>query len=159
LEIWDWRKQTVVRRVDAAEFVDFDPTGSRIVTADREGRGEIVDVQSGERVALAAQPGSVQQATFSPDGSLVATAAKDGAVQLFAAGTGAERLTLPIAACAVTDVAFSHDGTKLASVSPCDGVRVWALDIDDLLRIARQKVTRSLTPQECREYLHMDRCS
>jgi hypothetical protein len=28
---------------------------------------------------------------------------------------------------------------------PVDGTRVWALDIDDLLAIARQNVTRSLT--------------
>ncbi len=37
-------------------------------------------------------------------------------------------------------------------------VRVWALDIDDLLAIAQQKVTRSLTEDECRQYLHVDAC-
>jgi WD40 repeat protein len=159
LEIWDWRKKTLIRRLDAGVFVDFDSTGSRIVTVDENGRGEIVDLRSGRRVAtLAAQPASLEQAAFSPDGSLVATAGTGGAVQLFDADTGAERLTLPSAACPVTDVSFSQDGTKLASASLCDGVRVWALDIDDLLRIARQKVTRSLTPQECRQYLHTDRC-
>jgi hypothetical protein len=77
---------------------------------------------------------------------------------LFDAHTGAEQLTLPSAACPVTDVSFNQDGKELASASLCDGVRVWALDIDDLLRMARQRVTRSLTAQECREYLHLDRC-
>jgi hypothetical protein len=33
-------------------------------------------------------------------------------------------------------VAFSPGGTKLASTSWCDGVRVRALEIDDLLEIA-----------------------
>jgi hypothetical protein len=56
-------------------------------------------------------------------------------------------------------VAFSPDGTKLASATPCDGVRIWALDVNDLLEIARQEVTRPLTDAECRQYLHVDQCS
>jgi hypothetical protein len=40
-----------------------------------------------------------------------------------------------------------------------DGMmRIWALDIDDLLQIARREVTRSLTDEECSRYLHVDRC-
>jgi len=58
----------------------------------------------------------------------------------------------------VEGVAFSPDGTKLASTSWCDGVRIWALDIDDLLQIARQEVARPLTDEECRQYLHVDQC-
>ena len=60
--------------------------------------------------------------------------------------------------CAVQGVDFSPDGTKLASTSWCDGVRIWALDIDDLLEIARREVKRQLTDAECRQYLHVDRC-
>jgi hypothetical protein len=58
----------------------------------------------------------------------------------------------------VLSVAFSPDGSLLASV---DGttVRVWALDIDDLLDVARQNVTRLLTDEECRQYLHQASCS
>jgi len=58
----------------------------------------------------------------------------------------------------VEGVAFSPDGTKLASSSQCDGVRIWALDIDDLLKIALREAGRSLTDEECRQYLHVDRC-
>jgi hypothetical protein len=54
-------------------------------------------------------------------------------------------------------VSFSPDGTRLASTS-CDGVRIWALDIDDLLEIARREVPRALTDEECRQYLHVDQC-
>ena len=55
-------------------------------------------------------------------------------------------------------MAFSPDGMKLASTSRCDGVRVWALDVDDLLEIARREAERSLTAEECRQYLHVDEC-
>jgi hypothetical protein len=40
-----------------------------------------------------------------------------------------------------------------------DGTRVWALDIDDLLAIARNNVTRSMSDDECRQYLHVAACS
>ena len=36
----------------------------------------------------------------------------------------------------------------------CAGVRVFVLDIDELLAIARANVTRSFTADECRQYLH-----
>jgi hypothetical protein len=35
-------------------------------------------------------------------------------------------------------------------------VRVWALDLDVLIDIARTKVTRELTDDECRQYLHQE---
>ena len=54
-------------------------------------------------------------------------------------------------------VVFSPDGSMLASWAD-DGTRVWALDIDDLLEIARSEVTRALTEEECRQYLHVEAC-
>jgi len=58
----------------------------------------------------------------------------------------------------VFGLAFSPDGTKLATESADGTARVWALDLDDLMEIARDQVTRSLTDEECRQYLHLDRC-
>jgi WD40 repeat protein len=58
----------------------------------------------------------------------------------------------------VTSVDFSPDGTKLASQS-AGTVRVWALDVDDLLAIAEEVASRSFTDEECRRYLHVDRCT
>ncbi len=160
VRIWDWARGEVVRTIRAdARFLDFDPSGPRIVTAGPEGPVEMWDVETGTREAeLEGQSGGVTDVAFSPDGSRVATASYDGTVRLFDADMGAQQLVLRGSGCAVYGVNFSPDGTKLASTSWCDGVRIWALDIDDLLEIARREVPRPFTDEECRQYLHVDRC-
>jgi hypothetical protein len=37
-------------------------------------------------------------------------------------------------------------------------VRIWALDLDDLVEIAENGLTRTLTDEECRQYLHTASC-
>jgi len=152
------------RRIDlggpAPNGVAFDPSGPRIAMVGPKGLVEIRDVESGSRVAVLHGPsGGVTGVAFSPDGSRVAVPHTDGTVRLFEADTGAQQLVLPGFGCTVSRVAFSPDGTKLASASPCGGLRIWALDIDDLLEIADREVPRALTDQECRQYLHVGRCS
>jgi WD40 repeat protein len=163
VRVWDWRRGEVLLTVDAEgpwAQVDFDPNGPRVVLSGSGGLAEIWDVESGERVAvLAGPPGGVKDLVFSPDGSRIAIASVDGLVRLFDADTGAQQLSLRGSGCAVEGVAFSPDGTRLASTSWCDGVRIWALDIDDLLEIARREAGRAITDEECRQHLHVDRCS
>jgi WD40 repeat protein/DNA-binding SARP family transcriptional activator len=163
VRVWDWARRDVLLTIDAEgprTQVDFDPNGPRVVLSGSDGLAEIWDVESGTRAAvLAGPPGGVKGLAFSPDGSRIAAASADGLVRLFDAETGATELRLRGSGCAVEGVAFSPDGRKLASTSWCDGVRVWALDIDDLLEIARREARRSLTDEECRQYLHVDECS
>jgi WD40 repeat protein/DNA-binding SARP family transcriptional activator len=162
VRVWDWARRDVLLTIDAEgpwPQVEFDPNGPRVALSGSDGLAEIWDVESGERLAvLAGPPGGVKGLAFSPDGSRIATASVDGLVRLFDADTGARELRLRGSGCAVEGVAFSPDGRKLASTSWCAGVRVWALDIDDLLEIARREAGRSLTAEECRQYLHVDEC-
>lgn len=52
----------------------------------------------------------------------------------------------------VSSVAFSPDGSRLSSVGFDGVVRVWALNLDELVAIAEREVTRDLTDEECRQY-------
>jgi WD40 repeat protein len=55
-------------------------------------------------------------------------------------------------------LAFDPDGSKLASSGNEGIARVWALDLDDLIEIAREELTRGFTDDECRRYLHVGAC-
>jgi hypothetical protein len=41
---------------------------------------------------------------------------------------------------------------------PSPGLVVYALDVDRLIEIARERLTRSFTTAECVRYLHRDSC-
>jgi WD40 repeat protein/DNA-binding SARP family transcriptional activator len=163
--IWDWERNEIVRTFSGASNVVFDPKGAGMTVVEPGGLVEIRDVESGSLLADLQGPsgGAVTDwggggVAYTRDGSRVAVAHSDGTVRLFDTGTGVQQLVLPSLGCTVSAVAFSPDGSKLATTSKCGGVRIWALDINDLLEIARREVPRALTAEECRQYLHVDRC-
>jgi WD40 repeat protein/DNA-binding SARP family transcriptional activator len=164
---WDWRQRHVVPYIDTpADFAVASPTGHLVATTTRQatvlGSGETVEVwdpATGQRVAtLAGNAGSVLDVAFSDDGSRLATSSQDGTVRVWDPSTGEQLLVLRGHYTSASSVAFSPDGSRLASVGSDGVVRVWALDLDELVDIAEREVTRSLTDQECRQYLHQQGC-
>jgi WD40 repeat protein len=69
-----------------------------------------------------------------------------------------EPLTLYGHTAAVYDVVFSPDGQRLATASKDGTSRVYALPIDDLVTIAKSRLTRGLTTDECQKFLHVAQC-
>ena len=98
----------------------------------------------------------VNPVTFSPDGKLLATASDDGAARVWDATTGVNLLTLPVGSSA-GDVSFSPDGKRLA-VGGVAGVYVFVLPADELIALAKTRLTRRLTTAEGQQYLHVDQC-
>jgi WD40 repeat protein/class 3 adenylate cyclase len=153
--LWDWERGTKRTTIKTqAGDVDFDPTGPRIAVATDTG-GEIWNIETGEGVrTLTGGTGGLIDIAYSPDGSLIAAAAFDATVRVWGAGSGVQRLVLRGHSGVLTSVAFSPDGSRLASAGFDPTVRVWALDLDDLIGIAEGELTRDLTEEECRQYLH-----
>lgn len=77
------------------------------------------------RATLSGHRGAVSDATFSRDGTLIATAGQDGTARIWDARTGRSLATLTGHRGAISSVDFSPDGRLVATASDDDTARVW----------------------------------
>jgi WD40 repeat protein/transcriptional regulator with XRE-family HTH domain len=148
----------LIGHTDVVRQVIFSPDGKRLATASLDGSAKLWDASSGkELLTLSGHTGSVYGIAFSPDGKTIATASGDKTAKLWDAYTGENLLTLH-APDGLMSVAFSPDGSQLATSSRDGTNRIYLLHIEDLMVLARQRITRSLTAEECQLYLHVQAC-
>ncbi|HSK23735.1 MAG TPA: hypothetical protein VK906_11190, partial [Egicoccus sp.] len=164
---WEWRTGDVMPVIDTPAYSAFlSPSGDLVATTALQSTVqsssdtvEVWDLATGRRGAvLTGITGGVGSIAFTADGSRLATGSRDGAVHIWDPVSGELQLELQGHYAQVTSVAFSPDGSRLASFGAEGVVRVWALDLDELVEIAERKLTRGLTDDECRQYLHEARC-
>jgi WD40 repeat protein len=140
----------------------FGPDGTRLATINFWETGKVWDVSTGKEVVSLQGPQQTQNSfsiAFSPDGTLLATGT-DMAVILWDARSGLPLLSIPGLAGPVFSVAFSpaERGKYLAATTWDGTVRIYVVRPQDLLALARSRVTRPLTTDECRKYLHVETC-
>jgi WD40 repeat protein len=139
--------------------VAFSPDGMSLVTGGFGGNTIMWDAATGQALfKLSGHTGSVVEVAYSADGLKVATGSLDGTARLWDAATGRDLLTLAVPGGGVTGVAFSPDGTRLATATRDGTARILLLQIDELIALAKSRLTRSLTLEECQRYLHVEAC-
>jgi WD40 repeat protein len=145
----------------------FSPDGTRLATAGDTGTAMVWEVATGKELqTLRGHTGSLFSVAFSPDGNRLATGSQDLTVKIWnvspRAKTDEQPLTLYGGSNPVIYAQFSPDGKRLVAGWSYRGapgsVRVYALDLEDILAIAKSRVTRALTTDECRKYLHVEQC-
>jgi WD40 repeat protein/transcriptional regulator with XRE-family HTH domain len=143
--------------------IAFSPDGTRVATTSNEGTAKLWDASTGKLLlTLAGHSGTAFGVAFSPDGKLLATTSVDRTVKVWTLPAPGQQLTEPLTLLghtgAVYRAVFSPDGRRLATASRDGTSRVYAVPITDLVTLARQRVTRGLTQDECEKYLHVSQC-
>ena len=143
---------------DCLQDVAFGPDGWA-VTASWDGTAKIWDLRTGrEQATLRGHSGPVLGVSVSPDGKRIVTGSFDGTAKLWDAAMGREVLTLVGHDRGIHTVKFSPDGRLVATASADATVALHLLPIEELRELARERVTRSLADEECRQYLHLANC-
>ena len=140
--------------------VAFSPDGNFLATGSMDDTAKIWDALTGQELhTLSGHTATLLGIAFSPDGDRLATASSDGLTKVWDVEHGQVLLTLTGHVGMVNSVAFSPDGTRLVTGSFQDGtVRVYLLRLEDLVALAKTRLTRWFTLAECRQYLHMEQC-
>jgi WD40 repeat protein/transcriptional regulator with XRE-family HTH domain len=168
VKIWDALTGKELRTLPARGYsVSFSPDGTRLATASDNGTATVWDVATGKALqTLRGHAGSIFSVAFSPDGNRLVTGSADSTIKVWDVSPGAKEDEQPLTLYGVGTTAmtaqFSPDGKRLAASWSYRGapasVRVFALDLDDIRAIAKSRVTRALTNDECRKYLHVEQC-
>ena len=144
-------------------FMTFSADGSRLAASHDSGQVIVWSFPAPEADSLAVPEivlqfehdvQTVGKPGFSPDGTLLAVADSRQTI-IHDAATGEQLANFEHAATATT---FSPDGRLLATAGTDGVVRLLAANSEDLLALAKTRVTRSLTEDECRRYLHLEAC-
>ena len=145
----------------------FSPDGKRLAAGYSDNSVKVWDtsslkLQTQPLLTLRGHSNFIWNVAFSPDGTKLASASFDGTVKLWDVSSGPDQgkeiTTLPGHIAEVYGISFSPDGKQLASASLDGTVRVYYTQIEDLIAAAKERVTRSLTTEECQKYLHVDVC-
>jgi WD40 repeat protein len=147
----------------ALRGITFSPDGMRLATASDDGTAKVWDGATGkELLTLSGHRGTVQSVDFSPNGKRLATSSSDATVKVWNISAAKERIEGPLTLSGHTGsilrVLFSPDGKRLVTASSDGTSRVYVLPIEELVAIAKSRVTRSLTKEECQQFLHTEEC-
>jgi WD40 repeat protein len=119
----------------------IDPSCRLFALGDYPGTIELLDCRDAKRQGWSRKvPAGIVSLAFSPDGNLLASAGRDGAVRIWSIETGDETKRLNGHRAAVLSVCFSDDGRRLASGDGAGVVMVW--DLQSGSRLAQSTVPK-----------------
>ncbi len=132
--------------------VAFSPRDDLVATIGAGGQINLWNTSGGRDVTLSAHTGTrASRLAFSADGSRIAGIAQDS-VTVWDTASRTEVLNVTDHTASAHSGAFSPDADQLLAVGSDGVARVFALDIEELTAIARSRLTRTFTAEECATY-------
>ena len=133
--------------------------GELLAAGDQDGRISLWDVESGEKLyTVPGHAGLVLRLVFNPEGSQLASAGFDRLAKIWDVKSGAELFSLYGNTSNVFGASFSPDGESLATAGADGGIRTYTLQLENLIALAKARLTRSLNDEECQKFLHVEQC-
>jgi WD40 repeat protein len=138
----------------AAAVAQFSSDGQRVVTGGNDGSAAIWNAETGSMmVNLPDQESAVTSASFVPGDMRVVTSSQGG-TDVLSAASGLQLTSIDEPAA---DAVAGNDGQLVIARSDMNAVEVHECEVcdadaDQLLELARSRITRELTPQEATLY-------
>ena len=133
------------------------PDGERVVTVSGDGSLKIWDPKTGEESMELIGFSDAVALDFSHDGRYLATVSSDGTSRKWDASSGEELVVYRDPGGPLFDVKITPDGKHMI-VSGAGYVIGYVFDLDEAIRLARSRLTRWFTLEECRKFLHQEEC-
>ena len=135
------------------------PDGRMLAMGDQDGTITLWDIATGSKLhTLAGHAGLVMRLAFNQDGSRLASASFDRLAKVWDVANGEELFSLYGNQSNVFGVSFTPDGEQLITAGADGTVRTYTPSLDELIALTETRLTRTLTDEECRKFLHEAAC-
>ena len=159
LAVYNFETAGLVRSINPleenTEFFDavFSPDGSLLIASSSRGEIDFVETVTWDRIGLiAAHAGEAGDLAISPDGTLVASAGSDAFVRVWNVANRTLVTEIEFDVDEIAAVEFIDDTHLFVVPDFGDEAIVITLDAEELLSIARSRLTRTFTAAECDTY-------
>jgi WD40 repeat protein len=154
--LWDLvsgkEMRTFVGHTAGVEGVDFSPDGRYLVTASEDKTLRVWDVATGSALRqFSGHTAAVHYVKYSPDGKFIVSSSDDHTVRLWDAAQGNQVRAFNTQG-KVTSLGFYPASKRVYVVSDDGTVRVWRLDLNQVIQMACARLPRDLDAAEIQEY-------
>ena len=149
--LWDAEVSSDGRLHAMASFVSFAYVYQSMGGPDAPPRYEML-------YDMAGHEGVVTGVSFNPEGTILASSGFDGTARLWDLDTGEGLTTLIDQPLPLEGVDISPDGRHVVTAGDDGTVRVYIASFEELMDLARARLSRGFTQEECQRYLHRPSC-
>jgi WD40 repeat protein len=161
IKVWDAQSGDLIYTLGPnpgrAWGLSFSPDNKLLAASGFDGFIKVWDMATGqEKTNMTGKTSTVASLIFTADGQQLITGGVDSA-SIWDVESGTELLNL--LPQQTFGIALSQDGRTLYTTTNLGaGIRAFAVPLEDAVDLAQSRLTRALSEEECRQYLHLDSC-